>query len=34
MDRMMKVVIAIYIALIIYGLKVVIMNFGKQSFNF
>ena len=34
MDRIMKVVIAIYIALIIYGLTVVIMNFGQQSFNF
>jgi hypothetical protein len=34
MDRMMKVVIAIYIALLIYGLTVVIMNFGEQSFNF
>jgi hypothetical protein len=32
MDRMMKILIGIYIALIIYGLTVVIMNFGKQSF--
>jgi len=29
---MMKVLIAIYIALLIYGLTIVIMRFGEQSF--
>jgi len=32
MDRMMKALIVIYIALVIYGITVIVKHFGLQSF--